>query len=189
MIRPALSYSQKEVSMAQSMVVFDSIAQSNIPHRHKSAITNYLDKLTGGRASEAMRSSFGGIRGHHVEAGGHLLRSSTESALVGGLLGAVHAEVGLDHFVPGDAVLSLLAMAASVALSGKGEVSTDFRILSSSALSVFSFRMGYKLMAEKAIAKGKQPAGMFVKGAKIAGESSWGDDMAGDSILEAARDL
>lgn len=177
--------------MTQSMVVFDSLAHSNMPRHHKSVIAKYLDTLTGGRASQALKSTRGlGVRGHHIEAGGHIVRSSTESLLVGGLLGAVHAEVGLDHLVPMDLILSLLAMGASVGLS-KSDVCTDFRIMSASALSVFSFRMGYKLMAEKAIAKGKQPAGMFVGGSKMAGESDWSgeSDMSGDPLVDAAKGL
>ena len=175
--------------MSQSMVVFDSLAHSNIPRHQKSVIAKYFDTLTGGRASQAL-SGFSGIRGHHVEASGHLIRSSTESLLVGGVLGAAHAEFGLDHLVPMDLVLSLLAMGASVGLS-KSDVSSDFRIMGASALSVFSFRMGYKLMAEKAIAKGKQPAGVFVGASKMSGESDWGadSDMGADALVEAAKGL
>jgi hypothetical protein len=169
------------------MILFESIASSNIPQSQKSALTRYFDSITKGRASEYLETARGmGIRGHHVEAGGHLFRSSLEHGSVGLTLGAMHAEMGLDHVVALDAVLAALAGMGAIAFA-KSEVSTDFRNISGSALSVFSFRKGYSLMAEKRLAAGKQPAGVFAKGTKIAGESDWGAEV--DPILETAKGL
>lgn len=172
------------------MILFESIAQSNIPRSDKGAIARYLDKMTGGRASEYLetaRDSNFGISGHHVEAGGHLIRSTLEHGAVGFGLGAMHAEVGLDHIIPLDLTLGVMAGIAS-ALLCKSEVCTDFRNISGQAVGIFGFRKGYALIAEKRLAKGQQPAGAFARGgAKVAGESDWGAEE--DGILAAARGL
>lgn len=179
--------------MASSqMILFDSIAQSNIPRGQKSAMMRALDKYTNGRASDYLDSvrDGSGIRGHHMEQGMSVLRSGLESGAVGALLGAVHAEVGLDQgFLALDAALAVAGYAGSIFLSN--HVAGDFQNVGNSSLGVYAFRMAYRLRAEKAIASGRQPAGMFVKGSatKIAGDEWAGDDMGEDPIVAAAKNL
>lgn len=172
------------------MILFESIAQSNIPHREKGVITRYLDKMTGGRASDYLdlaKEKAGGLSVHHAEAGGHLIRSTLEHGAVGFGLGALHAEVGLDHIVPIDLVLGGLTGIASAVLC-RSEACTDFRNISGQSVGIFAFRKGFALFAEKRLAKGQQPAGTFAKGAvKVAGESDWAGEE--DGILAAARNL
>lgn len=118
---------------------------------------------------------------------GHTTRLYAESALVGGVLGAIHAahpQTGLDIVVkpaqpakadpktgvmgkptnavtiPADLAAAAVLGVTALALAGEGVegVSADARNMGSAAMAVFSFRKGADLMSAKMRAL-KKPAG------------------------------
>jgi hypothetical protein len=155
----------------------------------KSSFRSFYDKLSGGSAAMTR------AKGHVVE-GGHALRQGGESLLVGGLLGAAHAHfaTGLDYRkVPIDAVVGVAGLAAGIAMAHEG-VGSDLRNVGASGLTVFAFRKGNELMAQKMVSKGQAVGGKL--GTKVAGElgtdygAEFGSDIgAEDPIVAMARSL
>jgi hypothetical protein len=174
-------------------LVYSSIAGSNMQPEAKSAISRWFDKMKGGGGMQRLSQ----YRGNLVE-GGHALRQSGESVVVGGILGAAHAALdkGLDlgGKVPLDAVVGVMGMIGGVAMANEG-IGADLRNAGASGLSVFAFRKGFDLTAEVRAKKGLAPGGKF--GAKIAGDSDYtdadgytaDDDMGEDPIIAAAKRL
>lgn len=156
------------------ILVYDSLAKSNIPVREKNQITSWIEKVSGLPLAAPRRRAV-------VDEGISFLntfRQYSEGSLVGAALGAVHAEFGLD--VKGVAVDGTAGVAAgigSVLLGG----STDLVNIGSHASCVYSFRKIHALRSEMIRAKGGVPRGVAQQGAAMAGES---DE---DPIVTAAK--
>jgi hypothetical protein len=154
--------------MADEHMIAAHIAQSNMPDAtKKSAIRKWYDGLTGG-ATSLVRDKVSG----HVREGGHVIRQSGEAVIMGGLLGIVDAEVGLDFKgFPIDGIVAALGMGASIYMAHDPYgISADMRNIGSDALAILTYRKS-KAWREK----GK--AGSHTT---ITGE---------DPIAAAARDL
>lgn len=154
--------------MASPYSILASVEGSNLPSREKSSIRRWMENLSDvGRMAQV---------GSVAHAGMHAVRTSGESVVVGGLLGAAHSELktGLDvKKVPMDGVAGLVAAIASVAVAdGPDGVSADARNVAGSCFSVLSFRKTYDLLAEKRMAAGKAPGGTFgpAQAARVSGE-------------------
>lgn len=158
-----------------SMIAMRSIMHSNLPAREKSVIRDFVDRHTGGKATaQLMHLGKTGLSRLHASHGQSLIRQGGEAVVVGGLLGAVNATVGLDYGtkkIPVDATLAVAAAGAAVILHRSG-LSTEARNVMSSSLTVYAFRKVSAMM-------GKVPA----SGTAVAGES---DE---DPIIAAARAL
>jgi hypothetical protein len=122
-----------------SALVLDSVRRSHAPSSEKSAIQRFYDNLT--HRGSGLATSVGqklGMARHSISAGTQAIRKGGEAVLVGGLLGAVDAQLskddpsksGLDYpvnigggyNVPIDGALGGLAMLASLAPQlAKGE--------------------------------------------------------------------
>jgi hypothetical protein len=115
------------------------------------------------------------------------VRSTAESGLIGGALGAAHAAManGLDYVVkpaqaagaiptapgqplspakealtiPIDGVAAILGLGGSIAMAHEDGISDDLRNVGSAALAVFAFRKGADLMAAKMRKDGKASGG------------------------------
>jgi hypothetical protein len=153
--------------MASDLAMYNAVESSNISPSEKSELRKFLERTTG--ISKLGRRA----KGHLMETG-HALRQGGESILVGGILGAVHAEAktGLDvKGVPADAVVGVVGMLGGVAMANEG-IGPEFRNAGATGLSIFTFRKTYDFLAEKKIAKGQQPGGQFgpTQKAKVAGE-------------------
>lgn len=123
----------------------------------------------------------------HAVATGEGLRQGGEALLVGGILGAIHVEKGLDHNkVPVDAAGGVALLVASVALAHE-PMGVDLRNAGSTALGIYGFRKTYELLAEKKRAAGKLPAAPSIAG-EFAGESV-GVDVGADPVVAAGRFL
>lgn len=169
-------------------LVFDSIAQANLPMRDKSVIRKWVDRVSQGTMGMV------GVRARsHVVAGGNALRQGAESAVVGGALGMLHAELptGLDMVVKGhnvalDGAGGLLALGASIAFGGE-DMHHELRNAGAMGVGVFAFRKGYDFIAAKKIAAGQKPGGAFgpAQTAKVAGEIAEGmSDMGEEEIVD-----
>ena len=118
-----------------------------------------------------------------------LFTQAGESVVVGGVLGALEAELpgGLDVAkIPIDGVAGILGLLAG---AGSHELSPEIRGAGASALSVFAFRKTYALLAAKKLQLG-HPVKSSI--AKVHGEISEGvaaSDMGADPIIEAAKAL
>lgn len=167
--------------MASDILIYDSIAQSNIPKREKSLIQSWVDTVTGiasNRDREVYRSPAGHLAGFIGT-----LRQYAEGGGVGIVMGAMHAEFknGLDvGGVPVDGATGLAA--GGLGLLCGGEARTTLNNIGSHSTGIYSFRMVHKLRAEMLRSKGRVPGGT-VKGdpATIAGEDE------SDPIVQAAR--
>lgn len=161
-----------------------AVHSSNMPSHHKSAIRRFWEQAKGGGSSMLARG------GKHLSATGAAFRQGGESILMGGILGAVHVEYGLDIkvpkstiVVPVDALTAGVGLLGGVALAHQ-EGGVDLRNAGASAATVFAFRKTYDFMAEKKKASGGKVAGSFGE------DSSYG--MHGeeeDAITACARQI
>ena len=161
-----------------------TLARSNVPHAEKSAMMKWYDKVSGNGTLTQARDV--------AKETGAVLRQGTESLVVGGILGALHAEskTGLNIsipigtktvVVPADLALGLAGIGAAVACAGH-EAATDLRNAGSAGLTVYGFRKGYDLIAEMNRSKG-------IPVAQFAGEGMKTGAVAEDRILVTARTL
>lgn len=129
-------------------ITFQSLANSGMPPAQKSAVMKWYDRtLAAGGNTEQSKLALAKL---HVKAAGEGLRSGGESLLVGGILGAVHAQLpgGLDFKkIPIDAVAGVLGIAAG-AVGAQMEVGKDLQNAGSAALAVFAFRKTNDLIVE-----------------------------------------
>lgn len=164
---------------ATPITVYETIAQSNIPRKDKSAIMNWVDNMAEGFGARYLDNRGNGPE--HVTTAVDVIRGDGEGLVIGGALGALHAQFGLDiKRVPADLALSILTGLLSVGRSGK-ESSADLRNVSVSAISVFAFRKTDALLSELKKATGSVPRGNFVSG-----ESSHVEE---DPVVAAAANL
>jgi hypothetical protein len=175
--------------MDGSLVVYDSVMNSNLPSKEKSIFRQYMDKVTNGKITKAVGR---GIGMNHLTTLGHTVRATGESTVTGATLAILHAELptGLDiKGAPADGILAALAALAAIA-GANHELSRDALNVSNSAMSIFAFRKTYDFIAEKKLASGSPLGGTFgpSQSAKVAGEENdFGNE--NDPILAAARDL
>ena len=165
--------------MANPMIVFDSIANSNLPRYKKSQIAHMFDRLTNGRASDLLE----GIGGHHMASGIEAIRRTSEGAATGALLGAIQATIGLDakfkgFKLPLDAVLWGMFTGAGIKMAGRS-LAEDSLTIGSNCMAIFSFRKTGELLGMKSGVS--KMAGEF-------GEDS-SDSYGVDPIIEAAKNL
>jgi hypothetical protein len=159
------------------MVVYDSVAHSNLPRGQKSSVLNFLDRNLGGLSKHA--SSFGSAlttrRYGHAQQG--MIRQNAESFAFGALLGTVNSTVGLDagtkKNIPIDVGVAAASLIGAYLLRNYG-VATELTNLAATGFSVFGFRKGSALLGS---------AKSIVTKSKVAGE----DDE--DPICRAAQEL
>lgn len=171
--------------MASEMVVFDSIAQSNIPRGEKSMIRKWAEKKLG--------VVLPGVTRRHIVDTVEAVRAGGEAAITGAALGAIHAKAGLDvnvhgKRVPADAVGGIVALAASPWMDG---VCTDVRNIGMTTVGIAAFRQGNRVMSEAMLKSGQTPKTLAAHGEGDSefghiGESFGADD---DPIDRAARAL
>lgn len=129
-------------------ITFQSLAQSGMPAQQQSSVVKWYNKtLAAGGNTEQSKLALAKL---HVKAAGEGLRAGGESLLVGGILGAVHAQLpgGLDFKkVPIDAVAGVLGIAAG-AVGAQMEVGKDLQNAGAAALAVFAFRKSNDLIVE-----------------------------------------
>lgn len=162
-------------------MVLDSVARSNLPAAQKSAIRQWLDQATDGKASTYIAGQGRSIAKRFSAPERSRPIAAAEHAVVGGLLGAMHSSrkgglnIGVGPVsVPADLLLGvgghLLSAAIASHLPG---VSEDCENAANAGLAVFGFRQGQTLAA--------------LAGLKAASSTS---TMAGeDPIVEAAQKL
>jgi hypothetical protein len=122
---------------------------------NKSALRAFADKYMGGSMSSASMTK---AKLHVVETG-QSIRQGSESMITGGLLGAAHAELGLDHKgVPVDAIVGAVGLIGRAALASE-TVGVDAGNVGAAAMSVFTFRKTYDFVHAKKMAAGQKPAG------------------------------
>jgi hypothetical protein len=121
-----------------------------------------------------------------IEAAGHTLRQTGESAVLGSILGAYHgmSPKGLDaHGIPADAAVSGLGFLGAL-LVGDGEMKHEIRNVASTGAAVFAFRKTAELVAAKkahvAVA-GEDDDDIY--------EDDEDFDVSEDELLAAARGL
>ena len=167
------------------ILIYDSIAASNIPKREKSVIQSWVDSVTG----------IAGPRGQYHSPAGHLagfvgtLRQYSEGVAVGAALGALHAELknGLDvGGAPIDGAAGFVAGGLAMFFGGT-EAGTTLNNIGSHSSCVYSFRSIHKLRAEMLRAKGRVPGGV-VSGASTKASTIAGEDDE-DPIVIAARNM
>lgn len=166
------------------MIVFDSIAQSNIPRQQKSAALRILDEVSGGQVAQRI-----GERGRSaltaLSAPVHgPIREGVESAGIGVVLGAISAaradgldvKTSMGVKIPIDAVVGVLGLLAH-GLSSNPRISQDGRTAGNVGLGIYGYRMGSRLTNMLGY------AATPTKTSSIAGES------AEDPIVSKAESL
>ena len=122
------------------------------------------------------------------------IRQGGESLAGGFVLGALHADKGLD--LKGKVPADLLGAAFGYFIAGKApdSVSGDIRTLANTGMTSFGFRQGYALMAEKKSAHGGAATPFRSIGSTMHGEFEGGDvgfatDVGEDPIVSLAKQL
>ncbi len=127
-------------------LTFQSMAQSGLPAKEQGAIRRWFERVKDGNTEQSKMA----LAKLHVKAAGEGLRSGGEALLVGGALGAIHAQLpgGLDYKkVPVDAVAGAVLLAAG-AVGAQMEVGKDLQNAGAAALAVFAFRKSNDLIVE-----------------------------------------
>lgn len=155
--------------------VLDHVAQSNIPVEKKTSIRRFFERMTGGVVSSS--NALG-----HVSATGAALREGGESLLVGGGLGLLDAEKGLDftignNKVPVDGVIAAAGLIGSIVMANHPlGIAPDLRHAGSLSLAILTYR---KTKEWRENSKKAPP------GAHGEGHAGFGDD----PILKIAAEL
>jgi hypothetical protein len=129
----------------------------------------------------------------HIQHSDGAIRHGTESLLGGVLLGAVHADKGLD--IKGRIPADVLGAVAGYAIAGMApdSIAGDIRTLAGTGMTSFGFRQGFAFIAEKKKAKGQVPVGGFnTLGSTMHGElgmGGFGTDVGEDPIVALAKQL
>lgn len=163
--------------MADDILAFESLAHpaalAHVPHEERSAVRKWYERLTG-----KPLYAFQKARAHAVQTG-HTLRQYGESLVVGGILGAAHAELpnGLDLKVGGKEVPLDLAGAAIGAIAGIMAAGSPLAAEASNAgaacATVFAFRKINEHQAAKKLASAttaKPAAGGAAPATTVSGE-------------------
>ena len=117
----------------------------------------------------------------YVREAGSAIGEYAGGAVVGGMLGAAHAKIGLDtRHGPIDGWIAGVSGAMAVALSGYApEAAAYFRKAGAQAMTVFSFRKGYEVVKHEALPGG---SGGGVQRITIPGK---GPGVTGEDPIEA----
>ncbi len=120
------------------------------------------------------------------------VRQGSVSLAGGVILGAVHAEKGLD--IGGKIPADVLGAAVGYFLAGKApsNIAGDLRTAANTGMTSFGFRQGYAFMAEKKQAKGGAATPFKSIGSTMHGEFGEGEfqsDVGEDPIVSLARQL
>lgn len=163
------------------MIVFDSLARSNIPYQEKSLIRRWADAMTGGAASSFMRQQERRYGVSAVETFVNVFRQASEQGATGAVLGVLAAKRMLDvNRVPVD-------LTAGVTLTGLGLLASlndraygsDLVNVGTAGFTVFGFRKTFSLFADP--------------GASMGGEwdsdSDSSSETGEDPIVNAAKNL
>jgi hypothetical protein len=141
--------------MAHPLALY-SLENSNMPRSQKNSIIRELmGKVGRVKAPSA----------HHLASTGiKAIAGSGTALVVGGVLGAIHAEAkhGLDMggHAPADLLLGLAG--AGIAAVSENEMTHNVSLVAGfTGFGVFGFREMYGLMAEKKLQKGGTPGGTF----------------------------
>lgn len=168
--------------MSSDLLVFDSIAHSNMSTAKKSMARKLYEKALGVAPQKAIA---------HASATLSAMRQGGESLITGGALGALHAHLpeGLDYKkVPIDGAVAAVGLLGSI-VAVHDESHRDARNVGSAAAAVFAFRKAHDFVVEKKIASGTataKPAGGSTS--KVAGEYDGDDgDFGSDPIVACAR--
>lgn len=141
----------------------------------KSNLRKWIEKIVGDMPG------MGGVEKSHVKEAGLLVRGVGEGAVVGSVLGAIDAEIGLD---PKGAPLDLIGTAiagAGAVWFAKEEIATDLRNTASSCITVFSFRKTKELLQRK--------SSVGVEETSVGADQSSDDVGEEDPVVQAAREL
>lgn len=159
------------------MVVYDSIAHSNLPRGQKSTVMNFLDRNLGGITKHASHFGSSLTRAQYGKRSQGMLRQNAESFAFGTMLGALNSTVGLDvgakKNIPLDVGVAAASLLGAYVLRNYG-VANELNNLAATSFSVFGFRKGSALLGG---------AKSLVTKSKVAGE----DDE--DPICRAAQEL
>lgn len=131
----------------------------------------WIEKVAEDAGSRAVKSRAADIA--------YTIRQVGEGAVVGSILGAIDAEVGLDQRgVPLDLVGTAFGSAAAIYFAGE-DFSHDIRNAASDCMTVFSYRKTKELVQR--LGGGG--------GAKVSGEDGDSDVGEEDPVVQAAREL
>lgn len=129
------------------LVVFDSIAQSNLPSSKKGAVLGFLEKHLGSPSQIARTHGSRALA--HIQAPHQqqsMLRQHGEALMFGGLLGAVNyfnsgLDFGSKKNVPADLATGIVSMFLGAWLGSKGKgIATECNNLAASSFTIFGFR-------------------------------------------------
>jgi hypothetical protein len=169
---------------ANELVVFDSIAGSNLPSQRKGAVLGFLEKHLGASPSQLARTHGSRALAHlhapHTQQ--NMFRQHGEAALFGGLLAVVKHSVGLDvgtkTVVPVDLSAGLVGLGLGAFLAHKGMgLATECNNLAAASFTLYAFRKTDALFG------GGLTRSKVTLGTKVSGE----DDE--DPILSCAKGL
>lgn len=136
------------------MIVFDSIAQSNLPTAKKSAIMQWYDRLSGGGGAQYLATRGKSVLSSFQAPKHGVVRSGVESVGIGGILGAIARcrQDGLDvktsiGKVPGDVLLGIAALVTASRMTDSA-VGEDIKNAGNIALGIYGFRKAGDLAAK-----------------------------------------
>jgi hypothetical protein len=161
--------------MAGDIQLFEQALQSNLPRDQKSQLRRFVDRMTGGKATEYLEKTGVSIQGDHARAAAHTTRQVVESGAVGVGYGYVDAKLGLDvGKFPIDGAVGLASYFGAIA-AGSHEIGHELKNIASSSATVFGYRHMRSFILKKSSA------------VKITGDSD--ADMGEDPVLRVARTL
>lgn len=135
--------------MPSSVVVYDSIASSNMPGRTKSAVLNFLNRYQSAGSSFLARYPEGRTAAL-LKGGQSTLRQQGEAALFGAALAITKNTIGLElgaRKIPVDGLIAAAALGAGYLLGNRGSgLATECRNLAASSLTLLSYRKADALM-------------------------------------------
>ena len=151
--------------MSSELALLQDVGSSNLPSSTKTQIAAWFDRVRGGKVSGAI-AKMGLTKAVRLSGVVDGVRQTGEAIVVGGGLGLLHSEIGLDQKVgnspsiPIDGALAGVATVLGMVFSGE-EWSRDLRTAGACAGSVFTFRKAFELRAKARIKQGQQPVGKF----------------------------
>lgn len=123
-----------------------AIGSSNMSYGQKSAIRRMYERLGGGAMMGRAKA--------HAMGTAHAIRQGGEALIVGGALGALHQQKGLDVSIQGkvnvpvDGAVAAVGLVGGIALAHE-EYGADLRNMGSAAAAVFAFRKTAEFVAKK----------------------------------------
>ena len=141
------------MSQTPEMIVFDSIAQSNLPTAKKSAIMQWYDNVSGGAGRQYLAERGRSVLSSFQAPKHGVIRETAESIGIGGILGAIaraRAD-GLDikrggMTIPADLVAGIAALITANRM--KSGVAEDVKNAGNVALGIYGYRKGGDVVAK-----------------------------------------